>query len=333
MPAYDWSEFRALLKSLLQDATAKKLIEQRADISTRTLARWASGETGEPDKKHLSRLVQALPHYRDALLAVIVKAIPDFDVSLVDSTRYQIEYLPHEFCHLLEINANTPKNLHFSAIVRHVFLQLQSSVDPERIGVRLIIAQCSSLGGPDQAIRSLRQVVKGKTYHQSLSVSLGDHIFLGAESLAGYSVSLCQVCIVQNTERERRLPILRVPDECSVAAYPIQRGGYVAGCFLIGSPQLDFFSQRLQDILQIYAHLLSMAFETDQFYAPERIRLCPMPTEYVQRPYIAQFQDRVLAILRREPFPTRLQAETQVWRQIEEALLATSIDIQQENRF
>ncbi|MBV8822694.1 MAG: hypothetical protein JO123_07890, partial [Ktedonobacteraceae bacterium] len=89
----------------------------------------------------------------------------------------------------------------------------------------------------------------------------------------------------------------------------------------------DFFSQRLQDILQIYAYLLSMAFETDQFYAPERIRLCPMPTGYVQQPYIAQFQDRVLTLLRREPFPTRLQAETQVWQQIEEALLAASIDM------
>ena len=326
MPERDWSEFRALLKSLLQDAATRKLIEQRAYVSARTLARWASGETEEPDKKYLTRLVHALPYHRDALLAVIVKALPDFDVPLVDTTKSQIEYLPHHFLQLLEINANTPKNLHFSAIVDQIFLQLQSYIDPERIGVHLLVAQCSSPDAPNRAVRSLRQIKQIQT-HQSLPSSPTDHIFLGAESLAGYSVGMCQTCIVQNVQRERRLPVLRTPDVNSVAAYPIQRGGYVAGCFLSASPQLDFFSQRLQEILQVYAYLLSIAFETEQFYAPERIRLCPMPTECVQHPYIAQFQERVLALLRHEPFPTRSEAETQVWQQIEEALLAASNDL------
>ncbi|MBV9019888.1 MAG: GAF domain-containing protein [Ktedonobacteraceae bacterium] len=326
MPERDWSEFRALLKSLWQDTTTRKLIEQRADISARTLARWASGETEKPDKKYLSRLVHALPHHRDALLTVIVKAMPDFDVPLVDTTQSQIDYLPHHFMRLLEINANAPKNLHFSAVIDQIFLQLQSYIDPERIGVQLILAQCSSPCAPDRPIRSMRQIKKIQT-HQSLPASPTDHIFLGAESLAGYSVGMCQTCIVQDVQRERRLPVLRKPDVSSLAAYPIQRGGYVAGCFLSASPQPDFFSQRLQGILRIYAYLLSIAFESDQFYAPEQIRLCPMPTECVQHPYIAQFQDRVLALLRCEPFPTRSEAETQVWQQIEEALVAASNDM------
>ncbi len=73
---------------------------------------------------------------------------------------------------------------------------------------------------------------------------------------------------MQNTAGEQRLPVRRSRDERSAAAYPIQRGGYVAGCFLVSSPQPDFFSQRLQYLLQIYAYVLSMALEMEAFYAP-----------------------------------------------------------------
>ena len=145
-------------------------------------------------------------------------------------------------------------------------------------------------------------------------------------------MSVCQANIVQNTLEERRLPVRRIPDERSAAAYPIQRAGAVAGCFLVSSPQADFFSERLQYVLQIYAYLLSLAFETDQFYAPEHLRLRPMPAASIQYPYIAEFQERVLVLLQRDASLAQTQAETQVWQQIEEALLAEPIDLSQERR-
>ena len=166
--------------------------------------------------------------------------------------------------------------------------------------------------------------------HQPLFANPGDNIFLGAESLAGYSVGCCQANVVQNVNDERRLPVRKTPDELSVAAYPIQRGGYVAGCFLVSSPQPGFFSQRLQYMLQIYAYLLNMAFETEQFYAPERIRLRPMPAEHVQHPHIEQFQDRVMALLQQDAFLSRPQAEISAWQQIEEVLLPFPSDTSQE---
>lgn len=321
MPEDGWSEFRTFLRELLQDSAVKRVIEHRADISARTLARWVNGETEEPERKHLSRLLHALPDYRDSLLAVISKAMPDFDVPLIDSTKGFIEELPLDFwIRLLETNANTPKNLHFMSVVTMIFLQLQSYIDPERIGIELIVMRCSPPASPDQPVRSLREVMKMKT-HQSLHKSREDNIFLGAESLSGYSVSMCQANVVQNVQEERRVPVRRIPDAQSVAVYPIQRGGYVAGCFLVSSPQLDFFSQRLQYILQIYAYLLGMAFETDVFYAPERIRLRPMPGEDIQQHYIAEFQDRVMTLLQGDASLSRSQAEMHVWQQIEEAFL------------
>lgn len=322
MAEQDWDAFRTLVKELLHDPTTRKRIEQRTDIAPRTLSRWVSGETEEPDRKRLSILLAALPEHRDALLATITQAMPDFEVPLLDPATRLVEDLPMDFwVRLLETNANTPRNLHFASIVHLIFLQLQSALDPEHIGVQLIIAQCSPPASPGQPVRSLREVMK-MTTHQSLLTSPGDTIFLGAESLSGYSVSLCQASIVQNVREEQHLPVRRARNEQSAAAYPIQRGGYVAGCFLVSSPQPDLFSQRLQYLLQIYAYLLNMAFETEAFYAPERIRLRPMPAEQIQHTYIANFQQRVMTILQGDLSLSRLQAETAAWQQIEEELLA-----------
>jgi len=322
MAEQDWDAFRTLVKELLHDPTTRKRIEQRTDIASRTLSRWVSGETEEPDRKRLSILLAALPEHRDALLATITQAMPDFEAPLLDPATRLVEDLPMDFwVRLLETNANTPRNLHFASIVHLIFLQLQSALDPEHIGVQLIIAQCSPPASPGQPVRSLREVMK-MTTHQSLLTSPGDTIFLGAESLSGYSVSLCQASIVQNVREEQHLPVRRARNEQSAAAYPIQRGGYVAGCFLVSSPQPDLFSQRLQYLLQIYAYLLNMAFETEAFYAPERIRLRPMPAEQIQHTYIANFQQRVMTILQGDLSLSRLQAETAAWQQIEEELLA-----------
>lgn len=332
MAGQDWEAFRTLIKELLHDPAVRKRIEQRTDIAPRTLSRWISGETEEPDRKRLSGLLAALPEHQDVLLAAISRALPDFEAPLLDPTTRLVEDLPMDFwVRLLETNANTPRNLHFASVVHLIFLQLQSALDPEHIGVQLIIAQCSPPASPTHPVRSLREVMK-MTTHQSLLTSPGDTIFLGAESLSGYSVSLCQASIVQNTGEEQRLPVRRTPDEQSAAAYPIQRGGYIAGCFLVSSPQPDLFSQWLQYLLQIYTYILSMAFETEAFYAPERIRLRPMPAEQIQHTYIARFQQRVMTMLQGDLSLSRLEAEAAAWQQIESELLALPPSRDQQRR-
>src|SRR5438128_9885965 len=113
MAEKDWEPFRTYLKELLRDAPVRRLIEQRTDIAPRTLSRWISGETEEPDRKRLLSLLAALPEHRDALLAAIHKALPDFEVPLIDPATRLVEDLPMDFwVRLLEPNANTPRNLH-----------------------------------------------------------------------------------------------------------------------------------------------------------------------------------------------------------------------------
>ena len=181
---------------------------------------------------------------------------------------------------------------------------------------------------PDTSLREVMQM----TTHQSLCTGPGDTLFLGSESLCGYSASLCQTQVVQNTDEEQRLPVRRSRNERSAAAYPIQRGGAVAGAFLVSNPQPDFFYQRLQSLLQLYAHLLGLAFETEAFYPPDRIRLRLMPAEQIQHPYIGGFQQQVISLLQDDPSPSRREAEVAAWHQIEEELLALPESHDQERR-
>src|SRR5713226_637256 len=141
MAEQDWGPFRTLVKERLQDPQAKRRIEQRTDIAPRTLSRWISGETEEPDRKRLLSLLAALPEHRDALLAAIRKALPDFEAPLIDPATRLIEDLPLDFwVRLHEMNANTPRNLHFASVVNLILLHLQATIDPEHIGIQLTIA-------------------------------------------------------------------------------------------------------------------------------------------------------------------------------------------------
>lgn len=324
MSGQDWGAFRALLKQLLRDQATRRLIEQRTDIAPRTLARWASGETEEPDSKRLSSLLDALPQHQSSLLAAIYQARPDFHLPLLDNTRRLAEDLPLDFLvRLLETNANAPHNLHFFSVVHLIFLQIRATIDPDHLDLRVVVAQCTPPATLDAPVQSVREVIKMTTHEQQF-LQAGERFFMGAESLSGYSVSLCQAGIVQNVGEEQHLPVLRSSDKSSAAAYPIQRGGYVAGCLTISSPQPNFFSPRLQYILQIYAHLLGLAFETHQFYPPDRIRLRTMPPRTMQRPYLATNQERILHLMQRNAALSRFEAEQCAWQQLEETFLNLS---------
>src|SRR5258708_20290223 len=79
MAEQDWDTFRTLIKELLRDPAARKRIEQRTDIAPRTLSRWISGETEEPDRKRLSSLLAALPQHPHQLLPPLTTALPPFN--------------------------------------------------------------------------------------------------------------------------------------------------------------------------------------------------------------------------------------------------------------
>src|SRR5258708_34415319 len=82
MAEQGWDTFRTLIKELLRDPAARKRIEQRTDIAPRTLSRWISGETKEPDTKRLFSLLAALPRERDQMLPALTRTAPNVHIPL-----------------------------------------------------------------------------------------------------------------------------------------------------------------------------------------------------------------------------------------------------------
>src|SRR5260370_36750559 len=125
MAERDWEAFRMRLKERIKDPKAKRRIEQRKDIAPRTLSRWISGETEEPDRKRLLSLLAALPEHRDAMLAAIHKARPDFEAPLIDPATRLTEDSPRDFCvRPLDPNPHTPRQLHLASSRSLIRLQL-----------------------------------------------------------------------------------------------------------------------------------------------------------------------------------------------------------------
>ncbi len=159
-------------------------------------------------------------------------------------------------------------------------------------------------------------------------------LYLGAGSLEGHVVAKCQFAIIQDVENQEQsfLPMCQPGpgQQGSIAAYPIQRSGRVAGCFHAACPQqTHFFSRARQELLKSYAYLLVLAFDEEEFYATRDIALGVMPEPAVQSSSISNFRERVAVTiteaLRGGQALSLLEAEQIVQQQIETELLSLAV--------
>jgi hypothetical protein len=108
---------------------------------------------------------------------------------------------------------------------------------------------------------------------------------------------------------------------------PILKQGQCAGCFLILSTQVNFFSVQVLTILQRYCELMAIALCDDEWYAPEQFALHVMPPASTQQAYLACFFDRVSLLCKNQAgasLANVLQAERVVYQQIEAELIWAS---------
>jgi len=152
-------------------------------------------------------------------------------------------------------------------------------------------------------------------------------MFLGVESLAGYAITRLGCTIVSNRAASTFFPIHWTEYEQSAVAVPIMRQGKVAGSLLAASAVPDYF---LQDdlpsrVLERYANLIALMFGEEEFYDPNEIALCCMPSYELQTPYFRDFSRLVSQQFRlaqvRGSYYTLEEARRQVWREIEEELI------------
>jgi transcriptional regulator with XRE-family HTH domain len=321
--------WRDLLKIILEDAEERQRLSQELGVRVMTLTRWASGES-DPRPQNLRHLVDALPQYRQQLLELLGKEHIFTDFPPLESGDTAKGISDTFYARVFRLRATALENMRYWTICTMVIQQALGQLDPERLGMSINVVRCMPPSADDHKIHSLRE-----------SIGIGTHpwggereqkaMLLGAESLCGYVASLCRPAANQNVDDENNLtPAHKVPHEKSAAVYPILCAGRIAGVLLVSSTQTGFFvSQVRLRLIEQYANMIALAFDEEECYAPEDIQLFVMPDQEIQKPYFATFRQRVTTQLmqaaqQRKPIGN-IEAENQVWRQLEHELLQVSL--------
>src|SRR5713101_7185189 len=290
--------WRQLLGTIVSDPQEEQRLIDIMGIRPITLVRWVQNKS-EPRPYFLRQLLDALPQHRDSLLPLMEKEFPGFSEMVEDD-------LPKEIA---------------SSFYQHVLEHL----DPDQLGMELLVVRCTPPSGHDNKIHSLREYVALGTAPWQSDLE-ERNLFLGAESLAGYAVSSCHTAVIQNIHQDHSfLPAQKEENERSAAAFPIMLASRIAGCLLVSSTQPYYFHRPRLTILKRYTNLLALAFQTEDFSDLASIELNMMPAQHIQRPYFATFRQRVADVLAqakaRQQSLTSQQAEQLARQQLEQELL------------
>lgn len=309
--------WRELLSVIIRDQRVKQRILDELGIQPITLTRWIEEGT-EPRQQNFRQLLNVLPEYREYFITLLGEEFTEAAISRAEDASKDI---PAEFfARVLTARANTQKSLRFWSLCNLILQQAIGQLDPDHLGMAITVVRCMK-SSHSPVIRSLHETAALGTPPWPGNLEQKG-MFLGAESLAGYCVTICRN--VENNDirdRSNPLPAHQVPHELSAAASPILFSGKIAGCILVSSTQPNFFlSQYRLSLIQNYARLMALAFEVEDFFEPTSIMLRMMPPIASQEKYFHDFRERVMAIMQRERI-TNPQAEQLVWEDLEEILL------------
>ena len=322
--------WRTLLGIIINDPKEKQRILDELDITQITLTRWVNGSS-DPRPQNLRQLVNALPQHREQLLDLLreEKGVADLASPLQDDSPKEI---PSEFYEQVFISrASTTENLRFWSMCQLILQQAIGQLDTERQGIAIWVVSCMPPSGPHNKVRSLREVVGLGTPPWPANLEQ-TAMFLGAESMAGNTVTLCHPTISQNLDAEYHfLPFTRGEHEKSAAIYPILYAGRVAGVLLVSSAEYKHFvSQRRTTLIQHYADLIALAFEPEDFYAPEDITLGVMPPPEVQQKHFVNYRRMLVRNMdinsSGHQRVNSIQADLRTWQKLEDELLKLPIE-------
>ena len=317
--------WRELLGSIIQDPQERRRLATELGINPVTLTRWVNNESS-PRSQSIQRLLNALPQHRKALLDQLLEEFGGLIAETDDSSAEDLLYkIPNEFYfRVLRTRATIPKVLRFSSLCDLILQQALEQLDPNRVGIAVTVVRCMPPSA-DKKIHSLRESVGRGTppWESNLDQQA---ILLGAESLAGNAVSLGRLVVNQDLSEEHSLsPGYHGQGEESAAAAPIMLEGKVAGCLLISCSQKNYFQQSRQTLIESYADLIAVAFESAEFYDIRQIELGLVPFQDVQKLYLSGFRQRLTETLiqatkNKQPL-TIFEAEQIVWQQFEAEML------------
>ncbi len=325
--------WRKLLGRIVSTPAEKQQLADVLGINTITLTRWTSTRSKSVDeaeqrprpRAHLLRqLVDALPNYREQLIPLIQEEFPDFLVEepLASLQANEAKEIPANFyAKVLSTAATLGRALRYLTVFDLLLVHATQQLDPERLGLSIIVVQCVPPSPPDEKVFSLHEQFRIGTPPWSPERE-EKTLFLGAESLAGHAVTTGKPEVIDDVRSySGLLPVHQSQYEVSVAAYPLQRAGRIAGCLLVSSTQLRYFTRPRQELLQAYSDLAVVAFYDHECYEPDQIELRLMPDEMIQGPHLFMFNKRVEDLLRDGRMTSRLEAEQKVLKQLESELI------------
>jgi hypothetical protein len=317
--------WRGLLKSIISDPHEKSRLAELLGVREITLTRWINQES-DPRPQNLRNLLNALPEHRERFLDLIreEEGFEEFSNAIVDNALQEI---PTQFyARIFAARASTTANMRFWSISNLILQQAIGQLDPDRQGMAIDVVRCMQPSESDSKIHSLRESVGIGT--PPWSGNLEQYaMFLGAESLCGFVVTVCRPAANQNVDDPQNLvPAHKAEYEKSAAVHPILFAGRIAGCLLVSSTQHNYFlSLARLALVEEYANLLALAFEPEDFYEPGAIELRMMPDQLTQKKYFADFRLQVATTMidaarNKEPV-NNIQAEEIVWQRLERELL------------
>src|SRR6266567_841212 len=255
--------WRDLLAEIIQNPQEKRRIADALGVNQITLVRWVHGESS-PRSHNLRCLLEIVPDQRAMFLPLITKEFDGFSTAPVPSIPVTL------YSHVLNLYSTVPSEQRFWSICTIVLHEALSQLDPDRLGLQISVIQCMA-PSYGNSIRCLRECLGLGTPPWEERMERRAR-FLGAESLAGYVVSINHRQVIANLNENRELPSQLPEHALSAVAVPILYTSRSAGCLLVASTQPDYFdSPVLLDLIQEYAALLTLAFHPEDFYELENI--------------------------------------------------------------
>src|SRR2546430_528148 len=208
-----------VLQGIIKSPSERQRLSAALGVTSMTLSRWASGES-RPQHTHLIHLVQVIhPNQRQELLDALEEQYPDIQnwVNEVPSEQIPSEF----FAHVLNIRTTTTESLRFWRISDEVLKQALLQLDPNRLGMAVMLVQSMPPSPVDGKVRSLRKRTGKGTSPWTADLE-HDMLFLGLESLSGYSVEVRHIVSDDDLRQSKPFPAVQDSHEVSAASHPIR---------------------------------------------------------------------------------------------------------------
>ncbi len=322
--------WRDLLGKVAAQPGERQRIAAALRINSITITRWVAGAS-KPRIETLRALPHALPQHYEQMITLLKLEYPDLFTNepIIDMELA----VPSDFySQVLNSYAMDPERLRVASLGNTILHQVTRQFDPDNEGFAAFIAQCVP-PACDHKVRSLRITI-GAGGPPAVSRFRNQTCFCGAESQAGLAVLSAHAVVLQGPEDAQRIiPGQQVLLPGSSVAIPILEYDCTAGSACFVSPQKNFFSSERINLLKQYVNLLTIAFEAQEFYPLSDINLAMMPMRSQQQPLLSTLQQRImdrmlLPVLEGLPL-SRLQAEQQILKEIEEELIQLVLRVDQ----